>query len=84
MKKLLEEVDKSLSKEKRKFNNFLDKAQLKLVKIANELTKKPVLAFTVEKDDDYNKMENLYIVSYIVDFSKDGVEEYIKKIKTKK
>lgn len=84
MKKLLEEVDKSLSKEKRKFNNFLDKVQLKLVKIANELTKKPVLAFTIEKDDDYNKMENLYIVSYIVDFSKDGVEEYIKKIKMKK
>ncbi len=81
MKNQLEKIETSLYKGKKRFNKFLDKIQLRLVKIAHELTKKPVLAFTIEKENDFDKMENLYIVNYIVDFSSYGVEEYIDKIK---
>ena len=37
--------------------------------MAHELTKKPVLSFTITDEKDFNCMENLYIVSYIADFS---------------
>ncbi len=79
--RLLRKIDTTLYKGMKKINKFADKMQLKLVKIAKELTQKPVLAFTIENEKDFNKMENLFIVNYIVDFSKYGVEEYIKRIK---
>ena len=82
-KKLVEKLESSLYKGIKKFNKLIDKIQLKLVKFVHELTKKPVLAFTIEKESDYNEMENLYIVSYIVDFSLYGIEEYINKIKNR-
>lgn len=81
MKNQLEKIETSLYKGKKRFNKLLDNIQLKLVKTVHELTKKPVLAFTIEKENDFDKMENLYIVNYIVDFSSYGVEEYIDKIK---
>lgn len=81
MKAQLEKVETSLYKGIKKFNKFVDKIQLKLVKIAHELTNKPVLAFTIEKESDFDKMNSLYIVNYIVDFSSYGVEEYIDRIK---
>lgn len=79
-KKLIEKIDTSLYKGWRRVNRVLDKIQLKFVKFMHELTKKPILAFTIENESDFNKMENLYIVSYIVDYSMNGVEEYINKI----
>ena len=80
-KELLEKLDNTIYKGRKRLNKFADKLQLKLVKFAHELTKKPVLVFTIEKDEDFGKMEDLYIVDYIVDFSRFGVEEYISKIK---
>ena len=82
-KALLEKLNCTLYKGIKRLNKLVDKIQLKLVKMAHELTKKPVLAFTIKNKSEFNKMENLYIVSYIVDFSKYGVEEYIQKIKNK-
>lgn len=81
---LLEKLDCTIYKGRKRINKFVDKIQLKLVKFAHELTKKPVLAFTIEKDEDFGRMENLFIVNYIVDFSSLGVEEYINKIKNLK
>ena len=83
-KMLLEKLDNTIYKGRKRINKFADKVQLKLVKFAHELTKKPVLAFTIEKDEDFGRMENLFIVNYIVDFSSLGVEEYVNKIKTLK
>ena len=79
--KLLEKIDNTIYKGIKRFNQFTDKVQLQLVKFAHELTKKPVLAFTITHEDEFDIMENLYIVNYIADFSKLGVEEYIAKIK---
>ena len=79
--KLLEKLDHTIYKGIKKLNKFTDKIQLQLVKIAHELTKKPVLAFTITHEDEFDVMENLYIVNYIADFSMLGVEEYIEKIK---
>ncbi len=78
--KLLKRLDSSIYKGRKRLNKIADGIQLKLVKISNELTKKPVMAFTIENPRDFNKMENLYIVNYIVDFSKLGVEKYIETI----
>lgn len=79
--RLLRKIDTTLYKGMKKINKLVDKIQLKLIKIAKDLTQKPVFAFTIENEKDFNKMENLFIVNYIVDFSKYGVEEYIKRIK---
>ena len=79
--KLLEKVENTIYKGIKRFNKFTDKVQLKLVKITHELTKKPVLAFTITSEEEFDVMENLYIVNYIADFSSLGVEEYIDKIK---
>lgn len=79
--RLLRKIDTTLYKGIKKFNKFVDKVQLRIIKVAKELTQKPVFAFTIEKEKDFNKMENLFIVNYIVDFSKYGVEEYIKRVK---
>lgn len=79
--KLLEKIDNTIYKGIKRFNKFTDKIQLQLVKFAHELTKKPVLAFTITHEDEFDVMENLYIVNYIADFSNFGVEEYIEKIK---
>lgn len=79
--RLLIKIDTTLYKGMKRVNKFVDKIQLKIIKIAKELTQKPVFAFTIENEKDFNKMENLFIVNYIVDFSKYGVEEYIKRIK---
>lgn len=62
-------------------NKGSDKIQYLLVKMVKELTRKPVLAFTVTKEDDFNNIEKNLISNYIADFSYMGVEEYIKKIK---
>lgn len=79
--KLLEKLDNTIYKGIKRLNKFSDKVQLQLVKFAHELTKKPVLAFTITHEDEFDVMENLYIVNYIADFSNLGVEEYIDKIK---
>lgn len=79
--KLLEKLDNTIYKGIKRLNKFSDKVQLKLVKFAHELTKKPVLAFTITDEEEFDIMENLYIVNYIADFSNLGVEEYIEKIK---
>ena len=62
-------------------NKGSDKIQYLLVKMVKELTRKPVLAFTVTKEDDFNAIEKNLISNYIADFSHLGVEGYIKKIK---
>lgn len=80
---LLDRLENSIYKGIKRFHKFIDKTQLKLVKLAHELTKKPVLAFTIENESDFNLMESIYIVSYIADFNSYGVEEYIKKMKKK-
>lgn len=81
--RLLNKMDNTLYKGIKRFNKFVDKMQLKIIKIAKELTQKPVFAFTIKSNKDFNKMENIFIVNYIVDFSKYGVEEYITRIKNK-
>ncbi len=78
---LLEKIENSIYKGKKRVIKFIDKIQLALVKVAHELTKKPVLSFTITDESDFNCMENLYIVSYIADFSKLGLEKYIEKMK---
>lgn len=80
-KMLLDKLETTIYKGLKRFNKFIDKMQLRLVKFASELTKKPVLAFTIENESDFDLMENIYIVSYIADFSSYGVEGYIEKIK---
>lgn len=65
-------------------NRGSDKIQYLLVKMVNELTKKPVLAFTVEKDEDFKCIEGNLISNYIADFNYLGVEGYIEKIKNLK
>ncbi len=62
-------------------NRGSDKAQYFLVKIVHELTRKPVLAFTIRSDEDFNAIEGNLISNYIVDFSHLGVNGYIEKIK---
>lgn len=78
---LLERINDDLYKGRLKLRKFLDKVQLKLVKATRELTKKPVFAFTIEDESEMENMENQFIVNYIVDYSKLGVEKYIAKIK---
>lgn len=62
-------------------NRGTDRIQYFLVKMVSELTKKPVLAFTVRDDEDFNAIEGNLISNYIVDFSHLGVEAYVDKIK---
>ncbi len=62
-------------------DRFVDKIQYKIVKFTSEITKKPVITFTIKKDKDFKKMENEHIANYIVDFSHKGVIQYIMKIK---
>lgn len=81
IERLRRKLDYSIYKGMKKVNKFADKMQLKLVRFAHELTKKPVLAFTITDENEFDVMENLYIVNYIADFSKLGTEEYIEKIK---
>lgn len=78
---LLEKIENNLYEGRRWLIKFADRAQLKLVKAVHELTKKPVLAFTIQDESDTNLMENLYIVNYIADFSHLGVEKYVEKIR---
>lgn len=79
--KLLDKIENSIYKGRYRIIKLTDKIQLKLVKMAHELTKKPVLSFTITDKNDFNCMENLYIVSYIADFSELGIEKYIEKMK---
>lgn len=65
-------------------NRSSDRIQYFLVKIVNELTKKPVLAFTIKENKDFEAIEGNLISNYIVDFSHLGVEAYIDKIKSLK
>jgi hypothetical protein len=83
LENLLEKIENSLHEKRKKISKLVDELQLRIIKIAHELTKKPVLAFTIEEDSDFDKMENLFIVNYIVDFSSYGVEEYINRINNK-
>ena len=78
-----EYLQDKIENSKIKLNNILDKMQLRLVEMAYKLTKKPVLTFTIQDKSEFDLMENLYIVNYITDFSKLGIEEYIRKIKKK-
>ena len=79
--KLLDKIENSIYKGRYRIIKLTDKIQLKLVKMAHELTKKPVLSFTITDKNDFSCMENLYIVSYIADFSELGIEKYIEKMK---
>ena len=62
-------------------NKTTDRLQYYLVKIVNELTKKPVFAFTIRKEEDFDAIESGLISNYIVDYSHLGVERYIQKMK---
>ncbi|MDO4282773.1 MAG: glycerophosphodiester phosphodiesterase family protein [Clostridia bacterium] len=61
-----------------------DRIQYFLVKTVNELTKKPVLAFTIKDESEFDAIEGNLISNYIVDFSHLGAENYIDKIKSLK
>lgn len=76
-----EKLQENLAKSRRFFSSLADKIQLKLVKFAHDLTNKPVMAFTIHDESEFNSMENLYIRTYIVDYSEKGTKEYISKIK---
>lgn len=64
-----------------KVNKGSDRLQYLLVKMVNEITQKPVLAFTIREDEDFLTIEKGLITNYIVDYSALGVEEYIRKLK---
>lgn len=78
---LLDKIENNLYESRRWLLRLADKIQLKLVKATHELTKKPVLAFTIQNDSEFDIMENLYIVNYIADFNYLGVEGYVEKLK---
>ena len=62
-------------------NKNSDKIQYFLVKMVHNLTKKPVLAFTITEEEEFGAIKGNIISNFIVDFSHLGVEEYIRKIK---
>ena len=62
-------------------NKKSDKIQYFLVKMVHNLTKKPVLAFTVTEEEEFWAIKGNIISNFIVDFSHLGVEEYIRKMK---
>lgn len=62
-------------------NKKSDKVQYFLVKMVHNLTKKPVLAFTVTEEEEFWAIKGNIISNFIVDFSHLGVEEYIRKMK---
>lgn len=83
-KKIANKLENSIYRGIGNIIKIMDKIQLKIIKFAYELTKKPILAFTIKRESEYNLMESLYIISYIVDFSSKGTEEYINMINKRK
>lgn len=67
-------------------NNKTDKLQYKLVRLVSNLTKKPVLSWTIKSEEEFFIMESKgkksLIQNWVVDFSEQGVDFYIEKIKS--
>ena len=81
LESLQEKLDNAIYKGRRKLLKIADKIQLKLVKAAHDLTKKPVLAFTIENELEFGEIDSFYITNYIVDFGIRGIDNYIDDIK---
>lgn len=66
-------------------NEKIDKFQYKAVRVVSNLTRKPVLSWTIRSEEEFFIMETKgkksLIQNWVVDFSAEGVERYIEKMK---